>query len=628
MSNTPHRKLSLWICILSLCCGISCQAGLSNRKESSPAQDLSQATSSKSGRSPKVSAVDKPAELKFPDHLAELYDHLLRAQVYSLYSEGKEETQSKELLEKELAELRKAARLMPDSGYLRALVADRLLQQGNYKDALNEAQSALKKDPSVALTHLILGKIKLQEQKTDEAVQFFEKALEIDPKNREALGFLAGIYERDKADFVKANEYYLTALKFFPEQAVRLYPIIARNYFMAEQYEKAIEYYEKTLEVAPFFLAAYSQMAGAYIELKKYNEAIEIYKALLSLQRHPKGQAEVEMYLGDAYERAGKIEQAIRSYSRCVELDGDRWPVRRRLGLLNLYLGRNKEAVEQLSAYWKQFPEEWEVAQELGLAYMEMNQDEQAIALLEKVRKEGNPGPQTYVALIHLYEKQGKIEEIEKIFIEATSAGVPEIDIHMTLGFIQFEQYRNEEAVNSFTKVLRLNPESKDARIRLALLYDRLNRLEDLESIMRETLEKYPDFPEALNLLGYAYADRNINLPEAERLLLKAVELAPQAGFIIDSLGWVYYRQGRYEEALEQLKKALTLMGQPKDWVVLDHLGDTYQKLGRGSEAILHWQESLQARRSDPNKYDPNIESDIKNLEDKINAATPKSTTP
>ena len=121
--------------------------------------------------------------------------------------------------------------------------------------------------------------------------------------------------------------------------------------------------------------------------------------------------------------------------------------------------------------------------------------------------------------------------------------------------------------------------------------YDSLDRWPEAEQDFRMALEHSPENPHILNYLGYSLVDRGLNLEEALPMLEKAVQLAPQDGYIADSLAWALYKLGRYEEAKPHLEFAISLL--PGDPVVNDHLGDLYWKLGRKTEAGFQWQRAL-----------------------------------
>ncbi len=117
------------------------------------------------------------------------------------------------------------------------------------------------------------------------------------------------------------------------------------------------------------------------------------------------------------------------------------------------------------------------------------------------------------------------------------------------------------------------------------------------EESFKTALKLYPDQPQVLNYLGYSWVDMNMNLDEALGMIRKAVELRPDDGYIVDSLGWAYYRLGRFDEAAAELERAISL--RPEDATINDHLGDAYWRVGRKIEARFQWQHSLDAKSED-----------------------------
>lgn len=118
--------------------------------------------------------------------------------------------------------------------------------------------------------------------------------------------------------------------------------------------------------------------------------------------------------------------------------------------------------------------------------------------------------------------------------------------------------------------------------------YEQLGDWEKAEADLKAALEFQPDHPFVLNYLGYSWADQGLYLEESRKMIEKAVAIRPQDGYITDSLGWVLYRMGRYEEAIPHLERAVELL--PYDPVINDHLGDAYWKVGRRLEARFQWE--------------------------------------
>ena len=114
-----------------------------------------------------------------------------------------------------------------------------------------------------------------------------------------------------------------------------------------------------------------------------------------------------------------------------------------------------------------------------------------------------------------------------------------------------------------------------------------------------------PAHAEAYNYVGYMFAEKGVNLDEAVTLITKALDLEPDNGYFIDSLGWALYQQGRYPEALRELKRAVEKA--KEDPVIFDHLGDALMKNGLAEDAMTAWQKSL--------SLDPTAEAVRKKIE-------------
>lgn len=119
------------------------------------------------------------------------------------------------------------------------------------------------------------------------------------------------------------------------------------------------------------------------------------------------------------------------------------------------------------------------------------------------------------------------------------------------------------------------------------ICYERAKKWSLAEADMKKALELFPDQPHVLNYLGYSWIDQGVNLEDGMRMIKRAVEQRPDDGYIVDSLGWAYYRIGNFEEATKHLERAIEL--KPDDPTINDHLGDAYWKTGRQLEAQFQW---------------------------------------
>jgi len=133
----------------------------------------------------------------------------------------------------------------------------------------------------------------------------------------------------------------------------------------------------------------------------------------------------------------------------------------------------------------------------------------------------------------------------------------------------------------------------------LGVLYDKTNRFEESIAVMSKILEIDPENAEALNFIGFSYAERGIHLQEAEDLILRAIKIKPDSGYLLDSLGWVYFKKNDLVKAEKYLKEAWKLL--PEEIEIIEHLGDLYLQQKKIKEAGEMYDRGL--------KVDPKNES-------------------
>ncbi|TDL76252.1 tetratricopeptide repeat protein [Palleronia sediminis] len=180
--------------------------------------------------------------------------------------------------------------------------------------------------------------------------------------------------------------------------------------------------------------------------------------------------------------------------------------------------------------------------------------------------------------------------------LRALAAEQPELQmVRIALGDMLREMERHAEARQAYDEAVALFEEDDPAQwvvyFARGITAERVGDWDAAEADMRKALELRPDQPNVLNYLGYSLVERGERLEEALEMIEAAVAGAPNSGYIIDSLGWAFYRLGRYDEAVAPMERAVELM--PVDPVVNDHLGDVFWAVGRELEARFQWQRAL-----------------------------------
>jgi len=188
-----------------------------------------------------------------------------------------------------------------------------------------------------------------------------------------------------------------------------------------------------------------------------------------------------------------------------------------------------------------------------------------------------------------------KIDDAKALLKELVIAFPQDMRAYYTLGNLLRSNKEYTEAVDYYTKAIeRLGPEDKahwSVYYARGVCYERMKEWPKAEVDLKKALELDANQELTLNYLGYSWVDQSLNLKEAMDLIRKAVQKRPNDGYFVDSLGWAYYRQDDFAQAVKQLERAVEL--KPDDPVINDHLGDAYWKVGRRLEAKFQWKQSL-----------------------------------
>lgn len=200
--------------------------------------------------------------------------------------------------------------------------------------------------------------------------------------------------------------------------------------------------------------------------------------------------------------------------------------------------------------------------------------------------------PHALLALIYSLEKKLDLAavEYEQALEKASRSNPKDIQIQKSLGEIYFWRKDYEAAEKVYKLILGLSPQDAQAHFYLGIIYEEQKKPKEAQEEFKAAISIDPAYADALNSLGYIYAEQGINLDEALALINKALEIDAGNAAYIDSLGWAYFKKGRYDEAVKELERAVALMEDP---VIFDHLGDAYFKKGLLDKARENWEKSL-----------------------------------
>jgi tetratricopeptide (TPR) repeat protein len=223
--------------------------------------------------------------------------------------------------------------------------------------------------------------------------------------------------------------------------------------------------------------------------------------------------------------------------------------------------------------------------------YEQMKNPQLAIKIYERVPQSSSLRRNADIQLAANLDTLERTDEAKQRLGKLIEDHPTDIEAIMALGNIQRARKSFAECADVYSKAIATieKPERPHWLVFYfrGICYERAKQWSMAEADLQEALKLYPDQPHVLNYLGYSWVDQGINLDEGMRMIRRAVEQRPDDGYIVDSLGWAYYRVGNYDEAVKNLERAVEL--KPDDPTINDHLGDGYWKMGRVLEAQFQW---------------------------------------
>jgi tetratricopeptide (TPR) repeat protein len=499
------------------------------------------------------------------------------------------------------------------------LLGEIAVQRGDYKTAAESFLDLAKRtrDPRIARRAV---EVASQGELTDLALQAAKLWQDIEPQSPAALQVTAALLIAAKR--VDEAEPYLEKLLAAPgvnlsAGYLQLNRLLAGNPDKAANLRvvRRLAAKHSDLPQAHYAVAQAAAIAGDDGEaLKAIRRAEEIqpdWEAAVLFEAQvlqKRSSAEAAKRLGEFVERYPEAREARLGYARALVLDNRLPEARQQFEAVLAANPGNTELVYAVGVLAFQL-KEYGVAEEnmkklLGMKYRDPDgvryilgqiAEEQkdwprAIQWYDQI-KEGEHAVAARLRTANAMARQGKLDEA-RAYLHKVAADNPDQETQVTLAEAQLlrDAKRYQEAFDFLGAALKGDPDQPDLLYDYALTAEKVNRMDVLEASLKELIKVQPDRAHAYNALGYSLADRNLRLPEAKKLIEKALELSPDDSFIVDSLGWVQYRQGDLKSAAQTLRRAYD--GRP-DPEIGAHLGEVLWVMGNRSEANRVWNDSL-----------------------------------
>jgi tetratricopeptide (TPR) repeat protein len=467
-----------------------------------------------------------------------------------------------------------------------------LKKMKDYPTALKYAARCVHLDPD-GVSHLILVADLYVLLGDDElALAQYNKALSLDPRNQRIRLLLTTILIR-KEQFDVALHHLDVLTEQSPDLVIAYY-YRGRINLETGNYREAEAAFQKALTLNESLEPALFDLSTLYQITERYPAAIETYENLLGF--YPDN-VEARKRLVDLYLKLGDKESAELHTEKIREHSKPGEPGRQALGLIYLKQGRLDESIEELDLIVSAWPDDQKSRYYLATAYEEKEDFDNALEHFRQIKPDSKYFVSAQMHIGYLLERQEKYDEAIRVLEKAIALEKEKVELYLMLASVYETKEEYEEGIRVIREGLKQQEDNIDLVFRLGVLLDKSGDKESCLEQMRSILDLDPDHADALNYIGYTYADQGIRLDEAMAMIQRALSIKPESGYIIDSLGWVYYQKGLYDEALSYLLRAAELTS--GDPTIHEHLGDVYFKKQQLRESLEYYRKALSLKHPD-----------------------------
>ncbi len=484
--------------------------------------------------------------------------------------------------------------------------------RGKPTDSLKHLEAAAKADPSQETVVVQAARRFLQKKKTDKAIEILRLGQAANPESVTTHEWLGLAYQQASQPD-EAVAAFETALAK-PNPTLISIRGLAKLHAAAKRFDDVFKVLDTALTKEGFEPEFWLGIADLYRDTGLGARAkMDRIKAgiITSLDKASALKPENPLTLhrlADYYKVWGENDKAIALFIQLIELNPGLLNVREQLADLYLRADKTQDAAKQLEAILRERPTNVRALFVLGGIKRDLDKLDEAAAHFETVLKINPKFEPAYYELagVRLFQNKPDItlatlekagEQFKPRFITKFYAGLAHSSLH---------QY--PKAIESLLEAEELAQAAEKNRLthffyfQLGAAYERNRQYDTANTVFNKAIEMSPDYHNAMNYLGYMWADINRNLDEAAKHIIRANELAPDNASYVDSLGWLYYRQGKHREALAELQRAAELMKDEPDSTIHEHIGDTHQQLGQADEARAEWETSLGLLREQEKK--------------------------
>lgn len=470
----------------------------------------------------------------------------------------------------------------PTASYIKHKLPLLHLKQGDTSKTIELLEKNVTDDFQDTASRKLLAGLLARQKKFDRAIDHYETILSYDPGNEQVLLRLGVLLEQSGKP-QKAQKVLQKLIKVNPQNYFGYLALARMNSSPAE----AQRNFAKALELNWSNELAY-EIVRFHLAHAAYDQAIELLHQILDRDA---SQEQARLLIVQALLGLNREDEAIAELSLIPRYRSS--PVQLSLVLSKLHVrqGNYPKAVEHLEAVLSK-TNDGAARYLLGVIYSDQERFEKSLEVLQYIEADQQEFEDAVYLRAQILHQQGKSPLAQQMILDYMAQPLTRKPLFYIMAS---SLYRDSDKADKATEVLASGtyhfPENERLFFEYGLQLERTDQLEKAITVMEKLLSINPDHAEALNFVGYSWADTDQNLDQALTYIERAMELKPGNGYIQDSLGWVHFKLGNLELARAELLSALKLL--PEDPYLHDHLGDIYRALEQNRKAIKSYKTAL-----------------------------------
>lgn len=463
----------------------------------------------------------------------------------------------------------------PESTSVKIRLASELLRLGQVSESLALTQQVVKQKPNDEQALMLMAALYSSLKLYPKAIEYYQKALVVNQENEDASLYLGALYAETK-QFEKAVAHFEKMLAGTEDQEHTIHYYLARVHLESDKKSsnKKVEYHlQKAIEKKPSFIEALMTLGAFYASLGQEEKGLKLYE---DYQKKYGPSVRIAEVLAQTYLEVEDYDSAYEQLEILEAQGEDQLNTKLKMALILVEKKMFDQSSAKLKEILKEVPDSDRARFYLAAIYEQTQQVDQAVAEYGRIPAESTYYSDSVIHAAYLLKAEKRLEDAVELVEKSIQKKDSEASFYSLYASLLNEQKKAPQAVKIMEDAKKKFPANLQVLFYLGTLYDAVGKKEQLIQTMQSVLEKDPSHVQALNYVAYTWADGGENLIEAESYARKAVELEPKDGYILDTLGWVLFKQGKYSEALKFLEAAHRVA--PHVPIIAEHLGDVYVK--------------------------------------------------